>query len=363
MFKVSEFLAFVQSNLFPHVEEHLGPLTETEKNLLKILEFLQIETYVRDLPTGYRGQQPLSRKPIARAFVAKAVLGIDKTSTLIERIRTSPNLRKICGWDHARDIPSEATFSRAFADFAKSSLPAKVHQELIQECYRWTIVGHISRDSTAIHAREKATNKPPKQEKPKRKRGRPKKDDPVAPKPPTRLQEQQTESLHEMVQKLPVVCDWSSKMNSQGKIESWKGYKLHLDVADGGVIINAIQTSASVHDSQVAIPLMVGTSNRVNYLYDLMDAGYDAREIRAYSESLGHVPIIDSNPRRGEKREMAPAEKARYGERSTVERSNGRLKDEFIGRQMWLRGPTKVFAHLMFGVLCLTVDALFRLVA
>jgi len=36
-------------------------------------------------------------------------------------------------------------------------------------------------------------------------------------------------------------------------------------------------TAASLHDSQVAIPLMKMTSERVDYLYDLMDAAYDAR--------------------------------------------------------------------------------------
>ena len=34
------------------------------------------------------------------------------------------------------------------------------------------------------------------------------------------------------------------------------------------------------------------TAERVTNLYDLMDAAYDAAEI-----SLGHVPIIDVNPR------------------------------------------------------------------
>ena len=74
--------------------------------------------------------------------------------------------------------------------------------------------------------------------------------------------------------------------------------KLHLDAADGGVPLSCILTSASVHDSQVAIPLAAMTAGRVNNLYDLMDSAYDAAEIRAYSESLGHVPIIDRNPRR-----------------------------------------------------------------
>ena len=44
-----------------------------------------------------------------------------------------------------------------------------------------------------------------------------------------------------------------------------------------------------------------------------------------------------------------------------VERVFGRLKDEFGARQIRVRGPEKVMAHLMFGVLALTVDQLLRL--
>ena len=54
-------------------------------------------------------------------------------------------------------------------------------------------------------------------------------------------------------------------------------------------------TSASVHDSQVAIPLMTMTSARVSYLYDLMDAAYDAAAIHDQSRALGHAPIVDRN--------------------------------------------------------------------
>ena len=44
-----------------------------------------------------------------------------------------------------------------------------------------------------------------------------------------------------------------------------------------------------------------------------------------------------------------------------IERVNGRLKDEFGGRFVRVRGAVKVMAHLMFGVLVLTVDQLMRL--
>jgi hypothetical protein len=56
-----------------------------------------------------------------------------------------------------------------------------------------------------------------------------------------------------------------------------------------------VLTPASVHDSQVVIPLMTMTSARLSYLYDLMDAAYDAAAIHDNSKELGHAPIIDRN--------------------------------------------------------------------
>ena len=44
-----------------------------------------------------------------------------------------------------------------------------------------------------------------------------------------------------------------------------------------------------------------------------------------------------------------------------IERVNGRLKDEFGARFIRVRGAVKIMAHLMFGVLVLTVDQLMRL--
>ena len=51
--------------------------------------------------------------------------------------------------------------------------------------------------------------------------------------------------------------------------------------------------------------MMKLTSEKVTYLYDLMDSAYDASSIWDVSRSLGHVPIIDKNPRRGDPVPMA----------------------------------------------------------
>ena len=121
------------------------------------------------------------------------------------------------------------------------------------------------------------------------------------------------------------------------------------------------------------MPLATITAARVLNLYDLMDSAYDAPEIKQKSRSLGHVPIIDRNPRRGGKAAAEAetqakrragyrlAEDIRDHERSAAERVNGSLKDNFGGKYVRVRGAAKVFCHLMFGVLALTVDQLMRL--
>ncbi len=57
-----------------------------------------------------------------------------------------------------------------------------------------------------------------------------------------------------------------------------------------------------------------------------------------------------------------PAEDVRYRERSSAERVNSALKDSHGGRSVRVRGHAKVFCHLMFGILTLTVEQVMRLV-
>jgi hypothetical protein len=95
---------------------------------------------------------------------------------------------------------------------------------------------------------------------------------------------------------LPQACAIGVKISSKGHQQYWRGYKLHLDVADGQIPVSAIITGANVHDSQAAIPLMTMSSARVTYLSDLMDSVYDAAAIRDHSVQLGtgRSPIIRS---------------------------------------------------------------------
>jgi IS5 family transposase len=348
--------------LFPHVERCFAcKLTEKQQRLIAILEIVRVEEH---LPSGREqrmGRPRKDRRAIARAFVTKAVYDLPETGLLVEMLRTQPLLRAICGWQDPGDVPSASTFSRAFSEFATSKLADKVHAALVQAHVSERIVGHISRDSTAIRAREKPARKPPRPPQPKRRRGRPRKGE-VVEKPEKRLSRQISQDPHAALAELPTACDMGAKQDSKGHKIVWIGYTAHFDVNDAGLPISVVTTSASVHDSQVAIPLEKLTARRVTSLYALMDAAYDAELIRQCCRRLGHVPIIDCNKRNGSKVSFDPATARRFRERTTVERAYSRLKDDFGGRHVRVRGHCKVHAHIMFGVLALFADQLLQLV-
>lgn len=360
--KVSWLMGAVQQSLFPHLDECLPlPLTEPEKLLVKILELLQIEKYVPvSASKQWLGRPIKEREALARAFIAKAVLRYQHTNSLRNALLSTPNVRMICGFSKRQDVPSESTFSRAFAEYAKANLGTVVHDILVREYLDSELIGHVSRDSTSIVGREKPAKKIKEPKVPK-KRGRPAKGEKRPPAEPKRLEVQRTQTAQDAIADLPKVCDRGTKKNAKGFKESWNGYKLHLDINDCGLPLSAVLTSASVHDSQVAIPLMKLTADKVTSCYDLMDAAYDAVQIWEQSRELGHVPIIDRNPRGGEVIPMAPHEAVRYNERTAVERGNGRLKDELGARFIQVRGPEKVMMHLMFGVIVLFADQLLKI--
>ena len=154
--------------------------------------------------------------------------------------------------DAAGAVPSEATFSRAFAAFAATGLPERGWWR--RPCgLVWSATSAGMRRRSRRGRRRR--RKPPKP--PKRRRGRPRKGE---QRPPRRcLERQQAMTLAD----LPRACDVGTKRNAKGYKKTWVGYKLHLDAADGGVPVSCILTSASLHVSQVALPLAHLTAGRV----------------------------------------------------------------------------------------------------
>ena len=350
----------LQRHLFPALATELGTLSALDQPFCEVISLTDLGRFTRRYEWCGNGAPPCPRTWLAHAFIAKHVYQFPTTSALLDALTSRPRLRQLCGWESPGEIPSEPTFSRAFDQFAQDQLPQQIHEQMIKTHAGPKLVGHVSRDATAIEAPEHPAAKPVSAVlAAPRKRGRPRRGEVRPPAWPKRLELQPARTLAENLADLPAGCDVGCKRNSKGRQESWIGYKLHLDAVDGDFPVSAVWTSASVHDSQVAIPLAQLTAQRVTSLYDLMDSAYAAPQIHTFSRALGHVPIIDPNPRGGEKRPLAPAAARRFKERSASERVNSLLKERYGGRWVRVRGARKVMCHLMFGLVALTATALF----
>src|ERR1039458_3302521 len=72
----------IQGSLFPWLGEEIEPMTELPGRLVRVLDVIGLEAVVPDPPRG-PGRPPEDRRALARAFVAKAVLGIPTTGAVI----------------------------------------------------------------------------------------------------------------------------------------------------------------------------------------------------------------------------------------------------------------------------------------
>ena len=165
---LSPYWLEIQEKLFPLLietgETQQEQPTQEIKRLIQILEIVRIEALIAAPKREGKGRPSVDRRPLARAFVAKAVLNLPETKTLIEQLRQSLWLRKVCGME---SVPSKATFSRAFSFFAEQGLGDRVHEALITKFVSGEektrpLVAHVSHDSTAVEGRERAKKKPQK---------------------------------------------------------------------------------------------------------------------------------------------------------------------------------------------------------
>jgi len=370
----------LEPSLFPKLQESMGSLSPKEEKLIKILDFAEIERFVSTVQIT---NPPKDRDEMARAFVAKQVYNFQTTRELIDRLKIDRTLRLLCGWRYENKIPSEAKFSRVFKEFSQQQIATKAHDVFIEKYLSETLFFYSSIDSTAIELREKSVmyGKSKTKIKPKRRQGRPKKGEELPPKKPSILQQQEkmTEA-EEMLSLIGTECNTSIKQNSKGNRYKWTGGKLHLSVVDGDIPITALYSSASVHDSSLALPLIKESSQKVNYLYDLADAAYDTSIIKDYSKKQNHRPIIDINPKNSkklkEKIALAKSEKKilqplrlyndsddrHYNQRTSVERVNAYLKDSYGCSKIYYQGAQKVASVLAFAVLSVCITQSLKLV-
>src|SRR5262249_46467136 len=95
--ELSDLRGRLQDDLFPHLEEILGPLSGSYQLIVTIFEMVPVSGFLTGCAGG-RGRPLADRVALARAFIAKAVLNIATTSHLIERLTYDKTLRRLCGW-------------------------------------------------------------------------------------------------------------------------------------------------------------------------------------------------------------------------------------------------------------------------
>ena len=106
----------IQTQLFPSLEQELDPLSEKEREFVQVVCLLDLPSHMKQYRWQGFGRKKKSRLSIAKAFVAKSVYQFETTDILIEYLNGCKNIRRLCGWERSGEIPSRATFSRAFSD-------------------------------------------------------------------------------------------------------------------------------------------------------------------------------------------------------------------------------------------------------
>lgn len=343
--------------MFSHLEDGVGPLLPSHQKVAMVLELVEIEKRVYQ-DRRKEGRPPYCRRAMARALVAKAVLNVPTTKDLIERLVLDARLRRVVGF--TGKVPSESTFSRGFAELVAEGVFDRTHADAVRRVLGEEIVHHACLDAASIPARERGpskTEKKPQAPKEPKKRGRKKGQKTGERTKELKATERQLlQSARAAIEELPKRCDHGIKRGPKGYLLHWRGYKAHASVGDEGIPLAFFITSASVHDSLGAIPLVRTVSQRVGAtLYDLMDKGYAGEAIRTASEELGSVPIVPPKAKGRGKRapELAPDRADRYRNRTIVERFFSDLKDNHGGNFVFVKGAEKVKAHLMAGVLAI----------
>ena len=297
---ITEILGGAQTLLpvtYPIQECFPEYLSNTQKVFLAVLQIIESSITIPEEHSN-KGRPAYPNIFFFRAFLAQSFFKLDTMEDLRSRLHADGNLRILCGF---QKVPSLPTFSRRHSLLAENGTAQTAHEHMIKTHLNGSLIGHISRDSTAIAVRSKVIRnkkQPSLSNAKKYKRGRPKKDEVRPEKPLQRIARQAQQSPEKSLSEISKKCQWGCKINSQGNKYYWKGYKLHLDVTDYGLPVTALVTGANVHDSQLAIPMEQLTEQRCTFLYSVMDSAYDAKTIYKFIRERNRIPIIDPHTRK-----------------------------------------------------------------
>ena len=250
-----------QDELFPSLREQVGHLGKRHQRLVAILDLAPIEGF---LPGRWRGtgRRPQDRRAIARAFIAKAGAEPADRARPAGPAAVRPGAAPAVRPAPSRRDPERGDLLECVRRVRRgraARAPARVAGD--DRLCRCACRPHLPRLDRHLRAGEAGAEAEAGDEA-EAPAGRPRRGEEIV-KEPSRLERQSGGET---------ACDVGVKKNSKGCKESWTGFKLNVDCADGDIPISCFLPSASLHNSQAAIPLARLSATRVTFLYELMDA-------------------------------------------------------------------------------------------
>jgi hypothetical protein len=336
---------------------------------LRILRGLLTVEEQRQLSFNNRlGRSGYSLMSIFSIMILKLMYQLLTIRQTLQLLQENGNLRMIVEID---SVPSEASMSRLSRQVQKIVDPQEIHERLINLYQQETgrIIGHLSIDSTIVEAREKPIKATQQRKRPK-KRGRKRKGSieeaeyrALKAKKAQQLAQYLVESPEVSISELEKRCSLTAKQNSQGRRQWFIGYKAHMACDDFGVPVAYTVTGACVHDTKAAIPLMKLTQKNFDFLYALMDKGYVSTDIEAYVQMIGRRAIIAQRSYRGRPPpQMDPPTALRYEVRTTVERTNGELKDGYLPVKLYRKGEQARY-DISLAILLITIKKVLTVIS
>jgi transposase, IS5 family len=119
---------------------------------------LDLRLYAKELRSrSPRGADGHCREGILRALLVAPLEHINTFTALHHRLETDLRFRYQCGLPLDREAPSITTLSRVFAELTKKNLAKQLFEDLVNRCQQAGIIdgSHVAIDSAAIHAYEK----------------------------------------------------------------------------------------------------------------------------------------------------------------------------------------------------------------
>src|SRR3989304_1124858 len=108
----------IQHTLFPWLEQELDPLTEKEREFVRVIELAEVQKHMGPSRWQGIGRKREDRLAILKAFVAKAVYNFPTTKVLIAYLHDSKNLRRLCGGGGKGGSARGSKLSRGFGEFS-----------------------------------------------------------------------------------------------------------------------------------------------------------------------------------------------------------------------------------------------------